>query len=152
LSAITLITLIRVKVPNLATPLLYHSDVESGTPVVLYGETYTPASFEVQSYSQSDLSLGSSDIKIAIANTSLLRSLMRQHNDLKKSIVYIFNIQPGTDVPPHGDYAQISTATTEDSMVLFTLRNPTNALVGRLSTKYIEATMFPELPYYKPTL
>lgn len=150
MSAITLATLLKVLVPKLATPLLYQSyQLE---PYVFASESYQHAGFEIQTYSTDDLSLGTSDVKIAIRNNQVLRSLMRQYDDLKKSIAYVYHVQPGTNVPPIGCKLRISMATTEDAMVLFTLKSPTNALVGRLSTKYIEAADFPELPYYKPAL
>ena len=149
MAGISLATLLKLVAPG---GLILRYQNFQPTPIIFNSENYEFAGFEVQNYPDVDLSLGTEDIKIAIRNTQFLKSLLRQYNDFKKSIVLLQLIQPGTSVPPIGFKLINSFTSYEDSSILFTLRNPTSALTGRVCTRYISTADFPELPYYRPQL
>lgn len=150
-NAIALATLLKITIPDSAGVVLRYQNYQP-TSFNWEGESYEPLGFEVQSYPQYDLSIGSEDLRIAIRNTAIIRNLLRQYNDLKRSIVVLTHVQPGLSVPPIGYRTIVSFASYENGLILFTLRSPTSALQGRLVLKFLEAVDFPELPYYRPQL
>lgn len=116
-------------------------------------ELYGYAAFSIQNYPNTDLSLSSDDIKLVLRNSQLVRSIMLQYNELQRSVVLIHHVKPEKlDVPPISYKAIISHASTNNSLIEFTMRSPTNALTAPLVTNYIEAIDFPELPVYRPQL
>jgi hypothetical protein len=150
MAAISLATLLQIVIPGSSEILRYQNyQLE---PLVFDEGLYSFAAFEIKSYPQTDLSMGSEDTVVAIRNSQLLRAILRTYNNLRGAIVTVVHIQPGLDVPPIGYRLSISTTTTEGGAVIFVLKSPTNALTGALAGKYISAADFPELPYYLPQL
>lgn len=150
MASITLATLLQIKIPGVATPLYYQN--YQSTNYSYNGDTYIPVGYQLQSYGSTDLSATSGDTIILMRNNDVLRSLLRQYNDLKRSVVTIIHTQPGTAVPAIARRLVVSCANTEGSAVAFILRPMTSALSGALSTAYLTAQSFPSLPYYKPAI
>lgn len=144
----SLAILLKVKIPGVAIPLYYQG--YQSTPYFFDGDQYEPLGFEVQNYPNADLQLGADSVTIVIGNSEVIRSLLRQHNDLKRAVVTIYHVQPGTDVPPIGYKLMVSHATIDGAAILFSLSPPTSALLGSTNTKYLSARDFPEVPRYKP--
>lgn len=144
----SLATLIEVFIPGGATLRFQNYQSEDYS---FGGSSYTWAGFSVTSYSTNDLSLSATDTTIAIRNTSTIQNLLRQHNQLKRSPVNVYLVDPATGVAQKFALI-ISFATIQQGQIIFTLRSPTAALQGDLVTAKLDAQVFPRVPYYKPVL
>jgi hypothetical protein len=153
LSNISLATLLKIVVPTpgnpsvIATTLRYQN--YQSADYAFNSELYSYAGFQVQSYADADLSLGGGDCQIAIQNSQIVRGLLEQYNDLKRSIATLYHVQPSTTKPAIMQRLIISHATPEGGLVLFSARSPTSALQGPLATRYLTARDFQELPRYR---
>jgi hypothetical protein len=148
MGSISLATLLKITPRGSATPLLYQN-YRISTPIIFNGQSYAYAPFEVRNQPTIDLSLSSGDTLIAIRNSSALDAILRANNDLKRSVVELYYIQPSSSAPPIGDKQITSFCTREGGLVMLTLRPATDALRGSTITKYTTSIDFPELPYYK---
>jgi hypothetical protein len=145
-------TLMEVYIPDVVTPLRYQNYLftaaKDGT-LSLDGNTYSELGFQVAEYSESDLSLSSGDVRIVLQNSSVLKGLLLQYNDLKESTVNLYHIQPGTTEPNYVRRLIVSYSTTDGPWLMFTLSPSTDGLTGPLSSKYIDVKDFPEAPVYR---
>ena len=150
MAVISLATLLNITIPDTGEVLRYQN---YQTEVFAFSDQlYSYAGFEIKTYPQSDLSMGSEDMVIAVRNTQLIRAILRAHNNLRGAVVLAHYVQPGTDVPCQSWLTEVSTTTIEGSAVIFALKGPTNALSGALASKTISAADFPQLPHYLPQL
>lgn len=150
MASITLATLLQIRIPGVATPLFYQNYQQAN--YVYNGDIYSFIGFHIQTYPTIDLAAGQGDTVILIRNTQVIRALLLQYNDLKRSIVTIIHTQPGTTVPAIAQRLVLSFVSTEGGTVGFVLRPMTSALSGALSTAYLTAQVFPAIPYYKPAV
>ena len=148
MGSISLATLLKITPKGSTTPLLYQN-YRIATPIIFNGQSYAYVPFEVKNQPTIDLSLSSGDTLIGIRNSSSLDAILRANNDLKRSVVELYYVQPGSDAPPIGDKQIISFCTREGGIILFNLRPATDALRGSVVTKYIDSVDFPALPYYR---
>lgn len=144
----TLATLIKIEIPGGSTLRYQNYQI---TDFTLQGEVYTWLGFSVQSYSESDLNLSSTDTTIAIRNTSTIQNLLRQFNGLKRSIATLYLVDVATLVTVAQSLV-VSFSTIEQGQVIFTLRSATGALQGDICTAKLDAQIFPEIPYYRPSI
>jgi hypothetical protein len=144
----SLATLIQIEIPGSST--LRYQNYQSAD-YTYNGQPYSWLGFSVQSYSDSDLNLSSTDTTIAIRNTSTIQNLLRQFNGLKRSIVTIFLVDPQSLVAV-AQRLIVSFSTVDQGQVVFTLRSATGALQGDLVTAKLDVATFPEIPYYRPQL
>jgi hypothetical protein len=150
---ISLATLLEITIfsptnPSIVATILRYQNYQAAD-YSFNSQLYSYAGFQIKSYSDNDLDFGGGDSQVAISNTQFVRSLLRQYNDLKRSIASIYNVQPSTTVPPVAKTIVISYATTEGGLVLFTGKSATDALRGALVTRNLSARLFPELPRYR---
>lgn len=144
----TLYTLLEITAPNGLA--LRHQNFQ--TADYSFGsQLFTFLGFGVTSYSTNDLNLSATDTTIAIRNTSTVQNLLRQYNQLKRSTVVIYLLDPATSVA-QAYRLVVSFSTIEQGQVVFTLRSPTAALQGDLVTAKLDAQKFPRIPYYRTVL
>jgi hypothetical protein len=149
MSAITLAILLKISIPGVPTPLRYQN--YQSAQLSFNSELYDWLGFEIQTYPNSDLSLGSGDVQIAMRNTSVLRDLLLQYDDFRRAAVDIYHFRIGTTIPTISYKLIVSHCSRDGGLVLFTLKSPTSALTGPLVSKFFTSNDF-ELPFYKPQL
>lgn len=153
MATIDLATFLKLTIPTTSVPEILRYQNYSPAPMVFQGQTWEPAGFEIRDLPEGDLALATDDVKIAIANTPVARDLIRQYNGLKKTAVDCLFVQPSAaSVPPFSLKSLILNHAVEGAAILFTLKSPTSALAGKVSTKFISSADFPFLPYFKPQL
>jgi hypothetical protein len=148
----TLAILLKISIPNSGGLQLRYQNYNPTAQFSFNSELYDWLGFEIQTYTKSDLSIGSDDTQIAMRNTSALRAQLKLYDDFRRSVVDVHHVRVGATAPTISYKLIVSHCAYDGGLVMFTLRSPTSALVGPLVSRYFSSSDFPELPFYKPQL
>jgi hypothetical protein len=150
---IDLATLLWIQPAGIPKPaVLRYQNYRRLAPILFDGANYDWAPFQVDSEPNIDLQLSSAETMISIGRSAALDTVLNANNDLKRAIVIIRFVQPGTSVLPIGRKKQVTHATREGASVLFVLKPTTDARRGNSITKMYDRRDFPNLPEQKARL
>jgi hypothetical protein len=144
------ICLLELKIPGVATPLRYQSYQLANYAWGGFSWSYAP--FEIKSQPEQSLELIAENASISIRNSEVIRSMVRQHDGLRRSIAHIRIIDPVGMAPTLVLLLQVASSSPVGGYYVFNLGTPTNAIAGAAVNRYFGKAVFPEIPYKKAVL
>jgi hypothetical protein len=138
------ILLLELRIDKTDTILRYNASQTEDYAYDGYLWEYAP--FEVKTQPEQNLELTAENAQIWIVNNSIVRSLINDHDGLRRSIVFIQWIDPAGIMPSGAIRSQVASSAPIGGYYTFNLSTPTNALNGAAINRYYSKQIFPELP------
>jgi hypothetical protein len=116
------------------------------------GFNWAYAPFDVKAQPEQSLELVAENAQIWIRNSTIVRSLIRQYDGLRRSIATIFFVDPAGIIPTTKILAQVASSSPQGGYYLFNLATPTDARSGAAVNRFFNKQVFPEIPAKRATL
>ncbi len=138
------ILLLELRIANTATILRYNASQPED--YAFDGQLWEYAPFEIKTQPEQNLELTAENAQIWIRNNSIVRSLINEHDGLRRSIVIVQWIDPAGVMPTGALRTQVASSAPVGGYYTFNLSTPTNALAGAAINRFYNKRTFPELP------
>jgi hypothetical protein len=144
------VVLLHLKIPGVVEPLRYQS--YQLADYLWDGFTWSYAPFEVKSQPEQSLELVAENAQIWIQNSTVIRSMIKRYDGLRRSAAAVFFVDPTGEVPTRLLRLQVASSSPIGGYYVFNLATPTDARSGLAVNSFFSKQIFPEIPSRRATL
>jgi hypothetical protein len=138
------VLLLCLKIPGVAEPLRYQSYQLADYAWDGFNWAYAP--FDVKAQPEQSLELVAENAQIWIRNSTIVRSLIRQYDGLRRSVASIYFVDPAGIIPTGLLRLQVASSSPIGGYYVFNLATPTDARSGAAVNRFFNKQIFPEIP------